>query len=92
MANADVAKIDLTVRIVGTVRMKKGKFKYYIHSDDYGPQFWNTREGQELLLASMGEIESDQVPGQTSDDNSEKPISIDSNEPEKKETTESWFL
>ncbi|MFK5947695.1 MAG: hypothetical protein QM500_02855 [Methylococcales bacterium] len=91
MANKDVAKIDMTVRIVGTVRMKNGKFKYYVHSDTYGPQFWNTREGQELLLAAMEDIDSESLPGQTSETVSEIPVFIEPDKKEVSETDNGWL-
>lgn len=58
--NEDQATIDTMVRVRGVVRKKKaGKFdryKYYIHTEEYGNLFFQTEQGQQLIIGAMEEI------------------------------------
>jgi len=57
MANESVAAINCTMQINGHVRMKQkgGAYKYYLYTEKYGPQFFNTSEGQAFLIKHMTE-------------------------------------
>ncbi len=57
MANEDLARISVNLKINGTIRRKKtGRYPYYLYSDIYGSQFFNTREGQEYLIGEMEDL------------------------------------
>lgn len=58
MANDNLASIDCDIPIRGgTIRMKsKGRYKYYLYTEKFGPQFFNTDEGQQFLISHMREM------------------------------------
>lgn len=90
MANENVAAINCTMQITGTVRKKgKGRYPYYLYTDKFGPQFFNTPEGQEFLIGHMEEIGTGTPPWPPVET---KPAAAEKPEPEAApEVKKSWL-
>jgi len=94
MANDSVAAIDCTITVSGEIRMKKkGRYKYYLWTEDFGPQFFNTGKGQQFLIGHMRELGcpvtvAPEKPQAAAND----PIHEAANDPVNEEENEKGFL